>query len=543
MMKTGKITKKLLIYGSVFLLIFSLFTSISLNVSAEETELFIEEWVAIYSGSGTTLERAKDIAVDQLGNVYVTGFGYIYGAYDIITIAYGPSGNILWEATYNGPANGNDYGEGIVVGSNGHIYVTGESMVGKSNFDYITIAYDPQGNQQWLAIYNGKGPGEYSIEDITIDSNDNIYLTGISNIGSTSDNIVTIKYDSSGILQWSAFYSSHKIHIPHAMAVDSQGNVYITGYTFGGDSKPDYLTIKYDINGKQLWEVEYDGNEKSQNYANDIVLDSSGNIYVTGKSLLSGIYYDYFTIAYDSSGGTLWEARYDGPGNSHDYAMAITSDLNGNIYVTGYSMGSGTSFDISTVAYNSAGNQLWVARYNGPGNSDDVGYDLAVDPFGNVIVTGLSFGSGTSYDSVTIAYDSLGNQLWLGSYNGPENKIDYTSVIAIDPMGNIYVTGASVNSASGYDYLTIKYSISPISGTQNIIENIEQFNLEEGTETSLVSKLENAIKSIINDRPSALGQLEAFINEVEALRGNKLTTDQADELIADAQLIIDNINN
>lgn len=541
MMKTRKITKKLLLYGSVFLLIFLLFTSISLNVSAEETELLTEEWVATYTGSGNKADRSKDIAVDQLGNVYVTGFGFNGFNDDIITIAYGPSGNILWEAIYNGP-KGNDYGEGIVVGSNGYVYVTGESKVGEGDYNYVTIAYDPQGNQQWVAKYNGKGHGEHSIKDITIDSDDNIYLTGISYIDDTDGDIITLKYDTSGILQWSEFYSSPQIDSPHAMAVDSQGNVYITGECDGSPTESTYLTVAYKTDGT-YWEAKYDGFEDNIDSAKDIVLDSFGNIYVTGESELSGSGRDYFTVAYTPSGAILWEARYDGPGNDNDYATAITSDLNGNIYVTGHSMGIGTLNDISTIALDSTGNQLWVARYNGPGNFVDVGYDLAVDPFGNVLVTGLSFGSGTDFDSVTIAYDIYGNQLWLGCYNGPENKMDSTSDIAIDTMGNIYVTGVTQNGASGIDYLTIKYSISPIGGAKNIIENIEQLNLEEGTETSLVSKLENAIKSIINDRPSALGQLGAFINEVEALRGNKLTTDQADELIADAQRILDNIDN
>jgi hypothetical protein len=77
--------------------------------------------------------------------------------------------------------------------------------------------------------------------------------------------------------------------------------------------------------------------------------------------------------------------------------------------------------------------------------------------------------------------------------------------------------------------------------TEDLITDIEVMNLPDGTENSFTSKLANALKSIENDRPSAKGQLEAFINEVEAQRGKELTIAEADALIAAAKLILANI--
>ncbi|MBI4066215.1 SBBP repeat-containing protein, partial [Candidatus Gottesmanbacteria bacterium] len=109
--------------------------------------------------------------------------------------------------------------------------------------------------------------------------------------------------------------------------------------------------------------------------------------------------------------------------------------------------------------YDSSGNQLWVARYNG-GIEDDEDYAnaIAVDSAGNVYVTGGSSVDGGIEDYATVAYDSSGNQLWVARYNGPANGLDYGIAITVDTGGNVYVTGTSRSNEGYLDYATIKYS-------------------------------------------------------------------------------------
>src|SRR3990172_7509608 len=90
----------------------------------------------------------------------------------------------------------------------------------------------------------------------------------------------------------------------------------------------------------------------------------------------------FFTLAVMTYGQGVyeaWVARYNGPGNSGDAASALAVDNAGNVYVTGYSDGSGSSWDYATIKYAPNGDSLWVRRYNGPGNSSDEAYALAVD--------------------------------------------------------------------------------------------------------------------------------------------------------------------
>jgi DNA-binding beta-propeller fold protein YncE len=112
----------------------------------------------------------------------------------------------------------------------------------------------------------------------------------------------------------------------------------------------------------------------------------------------------------------------------------------GTVFVTGSSEGNRTNRDYATVAYNAAtGQQLWVRRYNGPGNAGDDPAAIAADPNGKaVFVTGYSQGAGTGRDYTTIAYAAAtGKQLWLSRYNNPRrNGYDAASALAISPDGS-----------------------------------------------------------------------------------------------------------
>jgi hypothetical protein len=100
----------------------------------------------------------------------------------------------------------------------------------------------------------------------------------------------------------------------------------------------------------------------------------------------------------------LWVARYNGPGNDTDVADAIAIDSNNNICVAGHSYGSAT-WDYTTIRYGPDSNEpTWAARYNGPGNDTDAAYDVAIDSNDNIYVTGYSSGSGTGDDYATVKY-------------------------------------------------------------------------------------------------------------------------------------------
>ena len=438
------------------------------------------EWVARFNGSGNGSDGARSLVFDNDGNVYVTGSatGTTSGL-DYRTIKYGPSGQVKWKTVWNGSANGDDEAFSIALDRSGNVYVTGRSMGSSTGFDFVTIKYNSSGVRQWSARYSTPGNAFDFAKSIAVDYNGNVYVTGEGGQGpnSTSD-YITIKYNTNGTRLWVRNYDGPgRNDDANALALDDYGNVYVTGKSPAGidldEQDMDYATVKYNTNGQQLWVRRYDGPYVGNVFdeALDIKVDRSGNVYITGRSAASNAESsnDYATVKYNTNGTQQWAVRYNGPGNSTDDALSLAVDASQNVYVTGYSAAGfeETNFDYATIKYNANGQQAWVSRYNGPANDHDRASAVALDGNGNVYVTGLSLGVGTSYDFATIKYDAAGVQQSVARYNGPGNNVDGTGYfisfftshpIGVDRNFNVYVTGLSTGIGTGFDMTTIKYS-------------------------------------------------------------------------------------
>ena len=189
--------------------------------------------------------------------------------------------------------------------------------------------------------------------------------------------------------------------------MDGAGNAYVTGYVFNSGAGRDYATIKYDPNGIELWAICYDGPAHGSDYAQAITVDEEGNVYVTGYSYGYGTGYDFATIKYNRHGDELWVVRHNDPINNGDYAQAIAQDDENGIYVSGYSYVDGAA-DYVTIKYTSDANEVWTTRYDGPADGfDDIPKALALDRRGNTYVSGVSGGVATDEDFLTIKYSQL----------------------------------------------------------------------------------------------------------------------------------------
>jgi hypothetical protein len=380
-----------------------------------------------------------------------------------------------WSAGTGVSVSGSDWVHGNLAATDlsGNVYITVSSSNG-SNDDYLTIKYDPNGNQLWQARYNYIGNDRPVA--IAVDASGNVYVTGTSSNGS-NDDYATVKYNTDGNPLWGvtgARYDFGGNDKAAGMVLEASGNVYVTGTSSNGQDD-DYATMKYNANGVPQWaanQARY--NNGWDDRAVGIATDTFGNVYVTGTSAWGyeensdGYFDDYATMKYDPNGNALWPeaARYEN--GYRDQAVGIAVDIIGNIFVTGISSNNSGDDDYATVKYDTNGVEQWVARWDSYGSGNDRPAGLVVDNLGNVYVTGtagatLSGGHVVFIDSVvTVKYDLNGNQIWIQGYKSNIGPDTATSIV-IDGNGDIYVTGATckeiITNGCRTDYFILKYSV------------------------------------------------------------------------------------
>jgi uncharacterized delta-60 repeat protein len=413
-------------------------------------------WTNRYDGPDPTfVSSASAIGADAGGNVFVTGTSASGNAASFATLKYSEAGALLWTNRFNdGLGNGNDSPAAVMVDSSGNVFVAG---TGRNN--YTTIKYSAAGIAFWTNIYSGLGNAGGKLNAMAVDVSGNVFVTGYSLGINGYPEYATIGYSGVGAPSWTNRYSGpvNGENEASSIAVDASGNVFVTGHSWhSGDW--DYATIKYSSAGMPLWTNRYNGPGNYDDFATAVAVDSSGNVFVAGYSTATNGHYEYATIKYSGSGVGLWTNRYAGPSKVEDVALAIALDASGNIFVSGYSWGAGSDRDYATIKYSNAGIAMWTNRYNGPGNYIDGASAVAVDSSGNVLVTGVSYGAGGSYDYATIKYSNVGVALWTNRYNGPVNGDDEASSVAVDGSNDVFVTGYSAGNGTGYDYATIAYS-------------------------------------------------------------------------------------
>ncbi len=371
-------------------------------------------WTNFYNGPGNSTDRIEDVAVDSGGNVAVTGYSRSTassGSEDFTTIRYSSTGVPLWTNRYDGPAGGYDVAVATVIDLSSNIVVAGTART-TTNFDgmdFTTVKYSSAGVPLWTRHYNGPGNSEDQVISMAMDTNGSVFVVGYVTGVSFNTEFATVAYSSAGVPLWTNLHNGPGggSAAARAVAVDRAGDVVVTGNSSGVGTSADFVTIKYSGTGVPLWTNRYNGPGNASDRAYGVAVDSNANVFVTGFSTGSADDHDYATLKYSSAGTPLWINRYDGPGHDDDDAAAIVVDNGGNVVITGTSTGSGGFDDYATVAYSNAGIPLRTNRYNGPGNSGDTGEDIAVDAIGNVIVTGSVDGGGSGEDFGTIKYTSL----------------------------------------------------------------------------------------------------------------------------------------
>ena len=424
------------------------------------------QWTNTYNGQGDKSSVITSSATDQSGNIYLCGSTINIGASkDILVLKLNSNGDTLWTNVYDGPGNGMDEALAIVVDQNSNSYITGFQRGSGTGTDMVTIKYDANGQRVWVKPYISNINSDQTDKGnaIAVDQNGNVYVTGQSDSDATSvnnDDYVTIKYSSTGTQSWIALKNGSGNGTDRAVKIvlDATNNVYVTGRSFNG-AEDDYLTIKYNgANGSLVWEQILDRTRFDR--PTDMVINrTTGNVYVTGRS--RDITYDYVTVAYNSTGTELWQAIYDNIDD--DRATGIAINAAGELFVTGQSDVDATTnfnYNITTVKYSTAGVQQWVKTYSGTAANDDIPTDICVDANGNVFVTGFSDADASlnvSNDFVILGYTGAGNAIFSTTFSQNTTSNDIPTSILTDINNNVIVSG-SIELIPLKNAVSIKYN-------------------------------------------------------------------------------------
>ncbi|MBK8846328.1 MAG: SBBP repeat-containing protein [Bacteroidetes bacterium] len=403
-------------------------------------------WKNVYDGAGNGPDEALAIAIDA-SNVYITGYQKGAGTgNDFITIKYDLNGSIVWTVAYNYLANESDQSNSITTDNNGNVYITGQSDIDpsvNSNEDYVTIKYNSAGQQQWEKRKNGFGNGTDRPVKVLTDNSNNVYVTGRSNNGQ-NDDYMTIKYNDAGQEQWVKLFDRNDNDRATDMVVDKTwGDVIVTGRSDNG-SNFDYGTVKYNTLGTQQWQAIHDYLDDDR--ATHVALDGQGNVFVTGQSDFdpsAGINFNITTVVYNNTGVFQWNITYAGAAGNDEVPMGIVPTGFAECVITGYTDTDPTASivnDMVTQRYDAAGNVMWTQTYNHTGTSNDQVGAATRDPNGNIVVVGFTE-TAPNMDALALWYDMAGNNTHLASYNGSGDNLDNALAMVTNTAGEVFLAG------------------------------------------------------------------------------------------------------
>lgn len=354
------------------------------------------------------------VSSDGNGNIYIAGEtagdfgGQQMGDSDAFVAKLDDSGNVVWSRQLGSLHE--DRARDVIVDLLGNVFIGGHTrgaLQGPNlgNTDAFVSKYDSNGNFAWTCQFGTEENN--SVQSVSVDGQGNVFVAGSTrgDLGGESmgdyDAYIS-KYDSNGALLWIRQFGSTEADLVDGVSFDGLGNVYVGGNTWGdlggiNAGNRDGFVCKFDTDGVQLWCRQFGGDDFD--FVEDVAADVLGNVYAAGQTFgdLDGGNAgsaDAFICKYDSSGNMMW-IRQIGT-NVYDRAQSVSADGLGNAYVAGSTSGSlagpaagnGDSF---VAKYDSAGNSLWIRQFGSQGIDDC--YGTSADGTGDVYIGGMTDGN------------------------------------------------------------------------------------------------------------------------------------------------------
>jgi hypothetical protein len=383
---------------------------------------------------------------DAAGNVIVVGQAPTNGG-DYLVLKYDRLGTLRWVRTYDGGAGGVDVPVAVAADRDGNVIVTGSSFGGlTTGADYCTIKYGPAGDTVWIRREDGI-PGLVPSDDIAVgvavNTAGDVYVSGSGGGPQSARDVRTVKYSSAGDTLWRQVWdnpATHGLDRPRAVALDNADRLVVVGESWGGLGTPeatgeDFLVLKYAPNGNLLQSrLQPMSAGAGADVAHAVAIDNGNNIYLTGEASQS-VNAFAATIRFSSSADSIWSRRHAGGGS---IGRGIVADGSRGV-VAGGDVATG---DIFLVRYSvTTGDPLWDVRLDAGATEHLI--SLGIDPGGSLYVVGTS---DREWDSrlIVARYTVGGVRQWLDSYGSGAAGATGCAVHVFSG-GRFVVTGSSLS--------------------------------------------------------------------------------------------------
>ena len=388
------------------------------------------DWEVIW-GVSMNLE-VQQMAIDSEDNIYLCGFkGRSMFSGDVFLVKFNSSGGLQWYKLWGGPARDGLYYIQVAVDRDDNIFISGETRSFSVGYEDIFIAkYDKSGLQLWNRTWGGTGIEK--VYSLKFDSHYNIYLGGVTtSIGENYQDFFLLKFNQIGDLLWNRTWGKGDWNTGFYLEIDQSNNIYFAGVCeyYGEDSE--VVLLKYNESGSLQW-FRLWASWGASNRPGGIIIDSKEDIYIIGDifGYESGVY----LRKYNSSGDLYWERpSYDAILFNMYNSLVVDSD--DSVYIS-YLRKNGDR-DVYLVKYNSMGIQEWEKRWGGSG--DDKCYSIDIDENNNIYIVGETQSFGNGSNSFFLKYDNSGSLVEYDVWGSPgaEAAVDLT----IDSEMNLYITG------------------------------------------------------------------------------------------------------
>ena len=342
-------------FWKFFLLVW--LTGSSLNVSGQWS--VENSWYQSIKNSLNSINKSASLRIDKDGNCYVLGTTWLPDSTkDILLIKFASDGTEVWRRVYDNPSHGDDIPMNMNLDREGNIWVCGMAKPSINNGDFLLVKFNPDGIPVVDELYDGRDHLFDCATTVVADKAGNIYAGGYETSLDSGINMMLVKYNSGGAMLWRRKYSTRQMDIANEIIVDDSCNVYLTGTSNNGPHTSDILIQKYDSTGRLKWQVIYDGKLSQNDNGQFITMDDSSYIYVSGFLNHANNRADIPIIKLNRNGQIISEILYNGRiadcGATAINAGRKTLDLIG--LCNDYNIQEVSSF---LIRYNKGGKQLF----------------------------------------------------------------------------------------------------------------------------------------------------------------------------------------